>query len=232
MEKPLDICYRCDTNIIDAANEVYPVMQAAEGKGKGIVGVETDFNLIKPDSMVVCRNTSPLVDLYFTLMMAHKPAYIYGMDIMNSLQKFLRPYKEDTIQYVLADLSYKYEDLERDKTDEGKYKLAIFRENYTIFKKMSEMCSRTETIQALFDRIKKIFETKKGAIKLCTIHKSKGLEAKVVYILEENLIPSKYAKSPEQITQEFNLKYVARTRAKNELYYLNLQKEYLEEEHV
>ena len=57
---------------------------------------------------------------------------------------------------------------------------------------------------------------------LCTIHKSKGLEADVVYILNENLIPSKFAKSAEQLKQENNLKYVARTRAKNELYFLNI----------
>ena len=59
---------------------------------------------------------------------------------------------------------------------------------------------------------------------LCTIHKSKGLEADVVYILNEYLIPSKFAKSPEQIKQEQNLKYVARTRAKEELYFLNTAK--------
>jgi ATP-dependent exoDNAse (exonuclease V) beta subunit len=31
------------------------------------------------------------------------------------------------------------------------------------------------------------------AITLCTIHKSKGLEANIVYILNEFLIPSKFA---------------------------------------
>ena len=55
---------------------------------------------------------------------------------------------------------------------------------------------------------------------LCTIHKSKGLESDVVYILNENLIPSRFATSKEQLIQEKNLKYVARTRAKKELYFL------------
>jgi superfamily I DNA/RNA helicase len=60
------------------------------------------------------------------------------------------------------------------------------------------------------------------AITLCTIHKSKGLEANIVYILNEFLIPSKFASHP--LEQERNLKYVARTRAKEELYYLNIKK--------
>ena len=55
---------------------------------------------------------------------------------------------------------------------------------------------------------------------LCTIHKSKGLESDVVYILNEDLIPSRFASSTQQLTQERNLKYVARTRSKRELYYL------------
>ena len=68
-----------------------------------------------------------------------------------------------------------------------------------------------------------------SAVILCTIHKSKGLEAKVVYILNEFLIPSKFAKSPSQLEQEQNLKYVARTRATEELYYLNIGKKEKEE---
>jgi superfamily I DNA/RNA helicase len=70
------------------------------------------------------------------------------------------------------------------------------------------------------------------AITLCTIHKSKGLEANIVYILNEFLIPSKFAKSPMQLEQERNLKYVARTRAKEELYYLNIKNEKDESEEV
>ena len=46
-----------------------------------------------------------------------------------------------------------------------------------------------------------------------------------MYILNENLIPSKFAKSPSQLEQEDNLRYVARTRAKKEMYYLNLKEE-------
>jgi superfamily I DNA/RNA helicase len=70
--------------------------------------------------------------------------------------------------------------------------------------------------------LKSLFINKENAIMLCTIHKSKGLEADIVYILNEDLIPSRFAKSAEQLKQENNLKYVARTRAKEELYFLDL----------
>jgi superfamily I DNA/RNA helicase len=76
--------------------------------------------------------------------------------------------------------------------------------------------------------IEKLQELSKQAeepesIELSTIHKSKGRENDVVYILNENLIPSPFAFTEDQLIQEQNLKYVARTRAKKELYYLNLK---------
>jgi DNA helicase-2/ATP-dependent DNA helicase PcrA len=65
--------------------------------------------------------------------------------------------------------------------------------------------------------------SRKGDIKLCTIHKSKGLEHNTVYLLNENLIPSKFALTEEALVQEQNIRYVARTRSKENLYLLNLK---------
>jgi len=110
-------------------------------------------------------------------------------------------------------------------TDSQRMAHFVFKENFGNFKKLAtHFCKENETVDTLLGRLKCIFIDKENAIMLCTIHKSKGLEADVVYILDEKLIPSKFAKSPEQLTQEQNLKYVARTRARHELYYLNIEK--------
>ena len=222
-EMPLDICYRCPTKIIEASNEVYDVMKAFKTE-EGIVGIEIDTNLIKPNSMVICRNTSPLFDLYIKLLHDGKPAYIDGTEILGYLVKFLNPYKTDTIVGCTKELTYIAKELAEDQTDEGKYKSFIFNENFKNFLKVSTLCSSMDIVETLLEKLKSIFESKVDAIKLCTIHKSKGLEADVVYILQEELIPSKFAKTPSQIVQENNLKYVARSRAKKELYYLQLKK--------
>jgi hypothetical protein len=65
-----------------------------------------------------------------------------------------------------------------------------------------------------------------GVISLSTIHRSKGLEWEVVFILRPDLLPHPAAKpnpdgswSDEQ-QQEKNAQYVAATRAKNRLYYV------------
>ena len=63
----------------------------------------------------------------------------------------------------------------------------------------------------------------KNAVVLSTAHKSKGLEADRVLILTPSNFPmiTKYSKDWE-IQQEYNLKYVAYTRAKKELVFIEM----------
>ena len=97
--------------------------------------------------------------------------------------------------------------------------------------KMELFNQRLEVIECLMDEVSNVAELKnlisnifsddvKGIV-LSTIHKSKGLENEVVFFLCPSLIPSKYATTDWMITQELNLKYVAITRAKSKLIYVN-----------
>jgi superfamily I DNA/RNA helicase len=221
-ELPLDICYRCATSIVDIANEVYPVMEYSTDFS-GTVEYVSNPALIKPNSMVICRNSEPLINLYFQLLGLGKDCYIKGEDILNSIIRFLKPYKSSSVGTAKVEMLYKIDELSRDTTDDGRLELYIFKENFANFKKLAEhFCESFETVDTLLNRLKSLFINKENAIMLCTIHKSKGLEADIVYILNEDLIPSRFAKSAEQLKQENNLKYVARTRAKEELYFLDL----------
>ena len=68
-------------------------------------------------------------------------------------------------------------------------------------------------VRSLKRLIAQLFAGRDGPL-LCTIHKSKGLEADEVVILRPDLIPSRFAKTEVDLVQEYNLLYVARTRAK------------------
>lgn len=221
IELPLDICYRCATSIIDEANEVYDVMLPYKEE-EGIVDEVFDSIDIKDNSLVICRNTGPLVKLYFELISEGRSAYINGNEILNHLIKFLKPFKSMSVKLAKIEMDYMLEVMS-EGDDKERYKKFIFEENAQNFRVISNaLFSENDIIEDVIKKLESIFETKENAIQLCTIHKSKGLEADVVYILNEKLIPSKFAKSPEQLKQEQNLKYVARTRAKHELYYLNI----------
>lgn len=66
----------------------------------------------------------------------------------------------------------------------------------------------------------------KGGITLSTMHRSKGLEWKNVFIIDcvEGIYPFEKAVKPEQIEEERRLFYVAMTRAKDNLYLTSYDK--------
>jgi superfamily I DNA/RNA helicase len=64
-------------------------------------------------------------------------------------------------------------------------------------------------------------EITKDFVMLCTVHRSKGLEAKRIFIIDFHKMPFKFGNketSADQYLQEINLIYVAVTRAMHELY--------------
>jgi superfamily I DNA/RNA helicase len=83
--------------------------------------------------------------------------------------------------------------------------------------------SGVETVPALKEKITGMFNDDKGTdvLTFCTIHRAKGLEADRVFILNPDLMPSPYAKQEWQVIQEHNLMYVAYTRAKDTLAFIN-----------
>jgi len=221
---PLNICYRCPKAVIGAANEVYDVMLGNKEE-VGLVDVVNDIRDIKENSLVICRNTDPLIDLYLELISLDVPCVLKGEDILNGITNFLKPYSNSTVYMASKEIGYQIEDLEDDTSEEGGKKLHILKNNLKIFNKIIKIFSdEVGEISHLIVRLKSLFVVKENAVTLCTIHKSKGLEADIVYILNESkTIPSKFAKSKQQLEQEQNLKYVARTRAKKEMYYLDVK---------
>lgn len=221
---PLDICYRCPVDVISAANEVYDVMSPHKTH-TGVVATISDVGRIKDNSMVICRNTAPLVDLYFSLLGEYKKPVMKGEDIIGKIITFLKPYKKKRVGVVVIESIRRLEDLSLMDQDDSsvRYEHFVLENNLKSLMSLlkAKVVDEVNYVETLIDRIETIF-SEPGNITLCTIHKSKGLEAKVVYILNEDLIPSKYAKSPSQLAQEKNLKYVARTRASEEMYYLNI----------
>ena len=233
VELPLDVCYRCPVRVIEEANDVYDVMTGFK-TDEGIVEDLDDYIEIKDGSMVICRNSGPLIDLYFKLLSNNRKVYIKGDDILASITRFLNQYKGKTVAEMISKVNKEIKRLSTlpNKGDRERIDLYRLKENYSnIMLLKTHFRLDTDFIDVLSETLKSLFVelNDPDTIMLCTIHKSKGLEADIVYILDEFLIPSKFAKSKVQLEQERNLKYVARTRAKEELYYLTLGKKETEE---
>lgn len=223
VELKLSYCYRCGTEIVKAANKIWDVIESPDNMFSGEVIEKGNFKLAKEGDFILCRNTKPLVELYFKLIKEEKTCYIKGSEIgksiINLVKNLSKVPKDTMIQYLYDMLSNLHSELlekgVRSPTKHPRY--ISLTEKIDIIKIIAEKFSTTN---AIIKCIERMFKDISKGIMLSTIHKSKGLETENVFILDLHLIPSEYAVKRHQIIQEHNLLYVAITRAKKKLYFI------------
>lgn len=225
IELPLSVTYRCGAEIVKRAQRLVPHIEAREGAQQGeVLNLGEDFNPadFTGTDAVVCRNVKPLISLAFKCYAAKIPCHILGRDIGQGLVKMVENMKAKNIDRLEEKLE-NYRERETKKLMEADREAAIELLDdkidciHTFINNLDE---NHRTIPELMKLMDKIFDATTG-ITLCTIHKSKGLEFKTVYMLNSDLLPSKYAKQEWQLQQEENLEYVAITRAEERLVYIN-----------
>lgn len=223
---PLSVTYRCCKKVTEEANKVFPGMESFETNPDGIVR-RGSYKEISDGDFVLCRNNKPLVKLYIKLLVENKKSHIYGKDYGDQLLKILDSMDEGSpIFRIFEKLIERREKL----IETLKTKGVINPNNHPFvvnFDEMVEIITMLvdymdfRNIEQLKSRISRMFTSEIKGITLMTCHKSKGLENNRVFILDLDLIPNKYAQSQQMIYSEYCLKYVAITRAKMELIYIN-----------
>ena len=232
---PLSISYRCGKNIVDFAKKIVPTIEAAEHAIDGQVIRNVSLDIVKDGDMILCRNNAPLVQIYNEFLKLGKKSFIRGKDIGNNLKALVKSTKQDVLNVdcnedgVFVRL---YDDLfvSRNKLMEKFDIDADTAINSPQIQNKLDMINALEILaeginksEEIIEKIDEIFpkRDKKDGISLSTIHKAKGLEANNVFIACESLMPSKSAKKNWEIRQEYNLMYVAYTRAKHTLGFIN-----------
>lgn len=239
IELPLSVNYRCGTNMVRLAQEIVPHIQAHKGAIKGDVFhvKQLSRDLFKENDMVLCRTSAPLVGLCMKLIESGITAVVKGKDIAQDLKNLIANANTRDIKALLAYLEEEKQKCiniikEQRKCDDAMAKNAAKYLNLEDRCKCIEnicMYSIKDTTQ-LKTYINKIFsdENIENAVMLSTAHKSKGLEANRVMILLPNKLPLKYPHQQRwQEVQEMNLKYVAVTRARKELIFVDLTEQEL-----
>lgn len=175
-----------------------------------------DFDLT---DAILCRNTAPLVGIAFALIMHGKPCQILGREIGQGLATLVKKLNATN----LHDLDDKLMVYQRSKVDELTRKGHDSKVQAVLDKCecVRLFASNSHSVEELLAKITDMFANKQHCITLATVHKSKGLEWTRVFILNRYLMPSKWATQIWQQKQEAHLKYVAVTRAKLDLIYIN-----------
>lgn len=221
-ELPLTVSYRCATAIVEYASK-FGVIEAApgaiDGEVKSLKRDDKYVDLMQPTDLVICRLTKPLIQLAYDLMMARKPAYMMGREIGEGLVNLIKKQQAKGILNLIAKLDESTtREVERAKAknDEAKAERAEDRRDCIMFL-IDTLPENERTIPELIRIIENLFRNKADAVVLATVHKAKGLEAARVFWLNHDYV-SKWARQPWQKQQEVNLRYVAATRAKSELF--------------
>jgi hypothetical protein len=228
---PLSVCYRCPTSHLARAREWRNDIEARPGAPVGTIRQLERIDYVdeaKSGDLVICRRTAPLIGLCFELIAAGTSAIVRGRaDMSKGLIKMIKRaskrvsaagWKEEFIG-GLAQL---------EATEAEKIRLRA-RDDQAAADAVDALGDRIECMRIIFRStsaasaadlvasVERIFADKTAAVTLSTVHRSKGLEADRVVILEFDRLMSARATQAWQVEQEENLCYVAYTRAKSEI---------------
>lgn len=243
---PLNYCYRCPTSHLELVDTLLDISMLPGNSNKGKVHKDFDIKFlcsnVREGDLVIARYNFPLINIALKLVTNGKKVYIKCSDIPSSIFRFLScslNYSELDIEKEYSDKEYKeiidnlytfnVECIARD--EEPSNNKLIFTTNKNILDDYYNCCmsiinsfkyiSSSDRISAFGIRsyIEELCKPSKDSIVISSIHRAKGAEANNVWLItpEPDYILSAIGKYKDSV-QEFNLLYVALTRAKKNLY--------------
>jgi len=213
---PLSICYRCPTSHIKLAQELVPEIEAREDAPEGSVygGTSRAMSALLKDqlfdsTMILCRNTAPLIATCLSLIRAGIPAHVKGRDIGRDLVTTIRAASKGNIAALDDDLTtWQHDQEERlraTQAPKGKYAALQDRVDGAL---AAAAGVRAASVPDLLAQIQTLFADGANGVTLSTVHRAKGLEADRVFIIRPDLLT-------RDTQSEANVEYVAKTRSRS-----------------
>lgn len=224
-ELPLSTTYRCAKNIVLYANQYVKEINAFEDAPDGCVcsWISYKGSDFRKTDLMMCRNTAPLISMAYACIARRVPVKVLGREIgakLINLIDRLKPaglFGENGLGEKLREWK-KYEVERLVQNGEEEKAEGIIDRHDSIIAFLNN--SSASTLDGLKYEINSLFNNDEECLTLCTIHKAKGLEAPRAFILDPELMPSKWARQEWAREQEQNLMYVSITRAKTELVFI------------
>jgi DNA helicase II / ATP-dependent DNA helicase PcrA len=231
--------FRCAKSVIREAQKLVPEIRYHKNAPEGLVAYCNQNYFIKNvrlGDLVMGRRNAPLVPICIALLKEEKPAYIEGRnigeEIINIVKNSTKLMERHNI--VFEDALTAFAVKEEERMVKRKYKatsIELFGDKVEVIRHYltKENIDDPElVILKIEDIFKDVREYKNGrmitnpGIVLSSIHKQKGAESERVWIVDINKIRIwKEGMTEDELEQEANLEYVAKTRAKMEMYYID-----------
>lgn len=225
---PLTLTYRCAKKVVAEAQCFVSDIEAHEGNEVGAVRRIHERKLtdgsesLQSTDAILCRKTAPLVSMAFSFIKRGVACHVEGREIGAGLLKLAQRWK--SVRTVDA-LRTKLEDwceaqVKKYMAKKKEVKAEQVRDRVDTLLALMEGCRDLPCVE---NKILTMFADDVPNLTLCTVHRSKGREWSRVFVLGRfQFMPSSFARQDWQLIQEDNLIYVACTRAKSELVYVDV----------
>jgi hypothetical protein len=166
--------------------------------------------------LVLCRVNAPLVTACYGFIRQGRKAVIRGRDIGKNLLALIDKLNPVSVSDLMVKVDeYRAKEIARLTRLEKEERIGLVQDKCDT---LMALCDGVRDLTELRANIKSIFDdTRKDGVILSSIHRSKGDEAKTVFLLHPELLPHPLATKDWEVQQEHNLQYVAYTRAKSTL---------------
>lgn len=241
----LPINYRCPASHIQYVNDRFDIpIQARPNAPEGSIKTITKQDIVKyvkPGDMIISRKNKWFAPLLLQLATQGIPVYIEDKEMVESIKKNIRAQKVTGCSGLKHKFTEIYQTYQKNISNLIKKSQSADNDMdiNDISVKINSINSRLDTItftmslldpymakhtNALVDQflvyLDKILNTTPGkdCVRICSVHKAKGLEAPNVFVLNEAKVCNDFRMSKEQREQEVNLAYISVTRAMENLY--------------
>lgn len=209
----LPVTYRCPLTVVKEAQKIVPALEPAPNAIDGkidYISYDEMYKLARPGCFILSRVNAPLVTLALGFIKRGIPANIQGRDIGENLVQLINRSKAKTIESFV-------DYVERWKKKECQRLMARNRDTTLVIDKaecLFALAEGADSVRELKSNIERLFSDTDDSKKviLSTTHKAKGLERDTVFMLTNTF---RYSGG-----EESNIRYVAITRAKKELYFV------------
>ena len=240
----LPICYRCAKSHLSRVNREYgiPILPCDDAPMGFVKTIDKNkiSEYAKAGDMVISRKNKWIAEVVLDLARNGTPIFIEDKEMVGAIKRQILSSKctsvgtlEKFLQKVISNYNKKLFEIVSKNVREGGHEEehleAVAEANskidntsflLEILEGYLENHASSDSVSKFSNFIDKLLNTtpSPNCVRLCSIHKAKGLEATNVFVLNEAKINYDFRNSKEQNIQEKNLSYIATTRAKEGLY--------------
>ena len=218
---PLNTTYRCPKVVVAEAARLVPDYRAAPSAPEGLLQSCSDQFMMenaKPGDAILSRVNAPLMSTCLLLLKRGTPARIEGRDIGKQLANMVRSLNARSVPDFLARVErWRVKAIHRASKAKRNNQAKIDAANdqaMTLVAVAEGLASVAEIEKRVLDLFQDSSQNPRPAVTLSSVHKAKGGEWDRVFLLDSTF----KVKTGTAISEDANIRYVALTRSKNQLF--------------